>query len=139
VFIATLNDNDYQFDQVWSDVMFWAMIATTFGCVLLFSAGKYKSPTLATAQAEHYIKQWELPHLWKVMGGISILLSLVLWSTLYGLWQGVAGLMLCAVVNYLVLYVIKPSVLRLLTASVVLIGCCFIYTTVGMVIPITLN
>jgi len=116
--------------------MFWAIIATTFGCVLLFSAGKYQQPSLPTNQAENYIKQWELPHLWKMMGGVSILLSLALWATLFGLWQGIAGLALCGALNYLVLHVIKPSVLRLLTTSVALIGCCFIYTTVGMVMPI---
>jgi len=116
--------------------MFWAIAATTFGCVLLFSAGKYQAPQFSTNQSESYINQWELPYLWKLMGGFSIALSLALWGTLYGLVEGGVGLVLCVGLNYLVLHVIKPSVLRLLTTSVALIGCCFIYTTIEMVIPI---
>jgi len=113
--------------------MFWAIIATTFGCVLLFSASKYQLER-QTQQAA-YISQWQLASIGKIMGGASVLLSGGLWCSLHGIAYGVTYLALCVGLNYALLQVIKPNTLRLITTSVALIGCSFIYTTASMVIP----
>lgn len=111
--------------------MFWAILATTFGCVLLFSAGKDKLKLTNSPRSDLYIEQWKLPQLWRLMGGLSILISTVLWAALFGLPLGLAGLSLCFGFSYLLLSIIKPKVLHLLSASVALFGASFIVNTLS--------
>ena len=113
--------------------MFWAIIATTFGCVLLFSASNHQLERQAHQAA--YISQWQLATIGKIMGATSVILSAGLWCSLHGLFYGGVYVTLCVSLNYALLYVLKPNTLRLITTSVMLIGCSFIYTTASMVMP----
>lgn len=111
--------------------MFWAALATSFGCILFFSGSKYQ--TSSVSMVKSYITQWNLPQLGKLMGGTTVVLSSVLWYALLGAWLGLGATLGCIIMSYAILHLIKPNALHLISTCIALIGCSFIYTTINMV------
>ena len=110
--------------------MIWLLITTFYSSILLFIALNARMLT----KGEPLKIPSHTSNICGIIGVISLTLTGILWTTVYGWQYGLLALVTIAIANYALLFLTKNRLSQVVAGATLLIGGSFLVTTINMVV-----